>query len=138
MRFASTKQCRADIKRVARPALSCVTGAHAVAAVVKEQAGEQGAAFMAPSTPTGTIGLQETLNFFKDPARNDRLVLAGEPMPAVAGFAEIGAVFQEIGEGAIGERNSAGDLARSSGRFLVTMPLSLSSSISFWNDLRAR
>ena len=62
---------------------------------------------MTSSTPAGAIGLQEALNLFEDPAVDDRLVLAGEPMPAVAGLAEISTVSQEIGEGAIGEGNSA-------------------------------
>jgi hypothetical protein len=59
------------------------------------------------------VGLEQGLDLFKDLPVEDRLLFALEPFTAVVNLANISTVLQEIGEGAVGEGNTAivfGDL----------------------------
>ena len=94
LRFSAAKECRTDIKGVPHTALGREARAHTVAAIVKEQTGKQGVALLASSGSPRAIGLQNTLNFFKDPQSDDRLMRAAKPMPVVAGLTEISTVLR--------------------------------------------
>jgi DNA invertase Pin-like site-specific DNA recombinase len=86
-----------------------VAGKVVIAAVVKDQTFEQRPALVAPFAASDAVRLDQSLDFVESLTIDDRRMLAGKRPAVIASFADIGAVLEEIGERAIGERNTAPD-----------------------------
>src|SRR6185312_16765485 len=106
--LASLQQARADVEGVTDPVLDRIARTHPVTTVVIDQAGQKGACLLPSPSASFAVGLEKLLDRIEGGAVDDGLVLPRKPFAAVPGLAEVGAAFEQIGEGAIGERGAAG------------------------------
>ena len=101
-----SQQRRADVEAIAHSVLAGKARAHAVALVVVKLALEQGAAIGSLYLPAAGFGCEKLLNAVKGRAIDNGVVFALEPLAAVVHLAEVDSVFEEVGEGTIGEGNA--------------------------------
>ena len=102
----SPQQRRANVEAIAHAVLAGKARTHEVAAIVIKLAHQRGAAF--GSFCFSAIGFsgEELLDPVEGLAIDDGLVLAFEPLAAVVNLPKIDAIFEEVGEGTVGEGNA--------------------------------
>ena len=108
-----TAQGGADVEAIAHAVLARKRRPHPVALVVEKLAFEQSAALREFRTAPDVVLLEQILHPVKGGSVEDCRVLSLEPFAAMVGLAEVDAIFEEIGEGTVGEGNAAlifGDL----------------------------
>src|SRR3974390_2751935 len=107
--LASSEQGGADIEWITNSVLDRVAWAHPIAPIVVDQPRQEGPRPFSSPSPAFAVLLEELLDRLERDPVNDGLVLAGEPLAGMAGFAKVGAIFQQIGEGAVAEGDSSGE-----------------------------
>src|SRR6476659_7006875 len=103
----SPAQGGADIGSVANSILAGKARAHAVTLVGEEFALEQGAALRKLDPALDGVRLEQLLHTLEGWTVKNSFVLSLEPFAGVMGLADVDAVLQEVGEGAVGEGNPA-------------------------------
>ena len=94
-----------DIKAISYAVFAGKARSHSVALVIKELTLEQSAAFGKLDPSFHDVGFEQLLHAVEGWAIEDCFLLALEPFAAVMGFAGVDPVFEEIGEGTVGEGN---------------------------------
>src|SRR5712671_2651810 len=91
------------VETIADAVLAGKARSHAVNLVVKELALEQGAAFRKLGPALDGVRFEKLLHALEGWPVKDSFMLSLEPFAGVMSLADVNAVLQEVGEGAVGE-----------------------------------